>query len=46
MLVLEQTKNWKEVNEIAYLGVKLEKMGEWKRHKECKSKGYRNTEIK
>jgi hypothetical protein len=24
----------KEVNEIAYLGVKLEKMGEWKRQKE------------
>jgi hypothetical protein len=29
-----------EVNKIAYLGVKLEKMDEWKRHKEnVKAKG-------
>ena len=33
MLVHEQ-KKLEEVNEIAYLEVTLEKMGEWKRHKE------------
>jgi hypothetical protein len=34
------------VNEIAYLGVKLEKMGEWKRHKENVKEKFTPTQIK